>query len=196
MARRCSALLLAAFALLAAGGCAQTKRTWEVTSRTVGGWFTPSPVSGDGVDAAELPVLFIIRSNVVARMGPDTGARSAGTLQKADRVARLDVQSNWVRVWIPESGQVAWLSRDAVQPDIGGNHVRGTVPLNALIPLRVIATQAILREAPNSKAEVVAELSHGSELRFIDARGGWLKVADPLRKRVGWIAQNAVGRGY
>lgn len=196
MVRRFSPLLLIALALLAAGGCAQTKKTWDVTTRTLSGWFSINSVSAKGVDAAELPVLFIARSNVVARMGPNTNARSAGLLQKADRVARLDVQGNWVRVWIPESGQVAWVSRDELQPDVGGNHVRGTVPFNALIPLRVIATLANLRESPDPKAEVVAELRHGTELRFLDARGDWVKVADPLRKQMGWIARAAVGRGY
>jgi SH3-like domain-containing protein len=111
-------------------------------------------------------------------------------------VARLEVQANWVRVWIPESGRVAWVSRDAVQPDGGGNSVRGTVPFNALLPFRVIATMANLRESPDPKAEVVAELRHGTELRFLDARGGWMKVADPSRRRMGWIASAAVGRSY
>jgi SH3-like domain-containing protein len=196
MARRFSALLLAAFTLVVVGGCAATQRAWDSTTRTVGGWFSSNSVSADGVEAAELPTLFIVRSNVTARFGPDTRARSAGALQKGDRVARLEVQANWVRVWIPESGRVAWVSRDAVQPDGGGNHVRGTVPFNALLPFRVIATLANLRESPDPKADVVAELRHGTELRFLDARGGWVKVADPARRKMGWIASGAVGRSY
>lgn len=196
MARQFSALLLAAFSLLAVGGCASTQRAWDSTTRTVGGWFSSNSVSADGVSAAELPVLFIARSNVTARFGPDTKARSAGALQKGDRVARLEVQANWVRVWIPETGRVAWVSRDVVQPDGGGNSVKGTVPFNALLPFRVIATLANLREEPDPKATVVAELKHGTEIRFLDARGGWLKVADPSRKRMGWIASGAVGRSY
>jgi len=106
------------------------------------------------------------------------------------------VQANWVRVWIPETGRVAWVSRDTVQPDGGGNSVSGTVPFNALLPFRVIATLANLRESPDPKADVVAELRHGAELRFLDARGGWVKVAEPSRKRMGWIASGAVGRSY
>lgn len=194
MAQRFSALLLAALALLAAGGCAQTQRAWEGTKQTVSGWFTSNPVSAEGVAAAELPGLVIAKSNVVPKMGPDAKAKPAGALRMGDRVARLEVQGNWVRVWIPEGGQVAWVNREAVQPATGGNNVSGTVPFSALLGFRVAAAQASLREAPDPKANVVAGLRQGTELRFLDARGGWLKVADPAGRRLGWVPQSAVGR--
>ena len=194
MVRRFSALMLAALALATAGGCAQTQHAWESTKQTVSGWFTSNPVSADGVAAAELPMLVIAKSNVVPKMGPDAKAKPAGALRMGDRVARLEVQGNWVRVWVPEGGQVVWVNREAVQPDTGGNNVSGTVPFSALLPFRVAAAQANLREAPDPKANLVAELKQGTELRFLDIRGGWLKVADPAGRRMGWVAQNAVGR--
>jgi SH3-like domain-containing protein len=58
----------------------------------------------------------------------------------------------------------------------------------------VAAAKANLREAPDPKANLVAELKQGTELRFLDVRGGWFKVADPTSRRMGWISQNAVGR--
>ncbi|MGH7361641.1 MAG: SH3 domain-containing protein, partial [Candidatus Methylomirabilales bacterium] len=99
-----------------------------------------------------------------------------------------------VRVWIPEGGQVAWVNREAVQSDTQENNVSGTVPFSALLPFRVAAAQANLREAPDPKANLIAQLKQGTELRFLDVRGGWLKVADPEGRRMGWVAQNAVGR--
>lgn len=194
MVRRFTAPLLAALALSAAVGCAQTQRAWEGTKRTVSGWFSGSAVSADGVAAAELPSLVIAKANVVPKMGPDAKAKLAGALRRGDRVARLEVQGNWVRVWIPGDGQVAWVNREAVQPSSGGNSVSGTVPFGALLRFRVVAARANLREAPDPKASVVADLRQGTELRMLDARGGWLKVADPAGQRLGWIAQNAVGR--
>ncbi|MCI0370135.1 MAG: SH3 domain-containing protein [candidate division NC10 bacterium] len=194
MVRRFSALLLAFLALLATGGCAQTQQAWESTKQTVSGWFSFNPVSADGVAAKELPTLVIAKSNVVPKIGPDAKAKPAGALRMGDRVARLEVQGNWVRVWIPEGGQVAWVNREAVQPDTGENSVSGTVPFSALLPFRVAAAQANLREAPDPKANLVAELKQGTELRFLDVRGGWLKVADPAGRQMGWVAQSAVGR--
>lgn len=194
MVRRISVPLLAALALSAAVGCAQTQRAWDGTKRTFSGWFSGSAVSSDGVAAAELPALVIAKANVIPKMGPDAKAKPAGALRRGDRVARLEVQGNWVRVWIPEGGQVAWVNREAVQPATGGNSVSGTVPFGALLPFRVVAAQASLRETPDPKANVVGGLRQGTELRMLDARGGWLKVADPAGKRLGWVAQNAVGR--
>lgn len=194
MIRRFSALLLAALALAMAGGCAQTQQAWEGTKRTVSGWITSNPVSAEGVAAAELPALIIAKSNVVPKMGPDAKAKPAAALRMGDRVARLDVQGNWVRVWVPEGGQVAWVIRDAVQAAPDGNSMSGTIPFSALLPFRVAAAKANLREAPDPKASVVAELKQGTELRFLDVRGGWFKVADPAGRRMGWVSQNAVGR--
>jgi len=194
MVRRFSAPLLAALALFAALGCAQTQRAWEGTKRTVSGWFSSSPVSADGVAAAELPTLVFAKSNVIPKMGPDAKAKPAGALRMGDRVARLEVHGNWVRVWIPGDGQVAWVNREAVQPSSDGNSVSGNVPFGTLLPFRVVAARANLREAPDLKANVVADLKQGSELRMLDARGSWLKVADPAGKRLGWVSQNAVGR--
>jgi len=194
MVRRVSALLLAGLTLLAAGGCAQTQQVWESTKRTVSGWFASDPVSADGVAAAELPALVIAKSNVVPKTGPDAKAKPAGALRMGDRVARLEVQGNWVRVWIPEGGQVVWVNREAVQADTGGNPLSGTVPSSALLSFRVAAAQGSLREAPDPKAKAVAELKQGTELRLLDTRGGWLKVADPEGRRIGWIAQSMVRR--
>ncbi|MEK7367794.1 MAG: SH3 domain-containing protein [candidate division NC10 bacterium] len=194
MIRRFSALLLAALALAMAGGCAQTQQAWEGTKRTVSGWITSNPVSAEGVAAAELPALIIAKSNVIPKMGPDAKAKPAAALRMGDRVARLDVQGNWVRVWVPEGGQVAWVIRDAVQAAPDGNSMSGTIPFSALLPFRVAAAKANLREAPDSKANLVAELKQGTELRFLDVRGGWFKVADPAGRRMGWVSQNAVGR--
>jgi len=194
MIRRINAPLLAALALFAAVGCAQTQRAWEGTKQTVSGWFSGNSVSADGVAAAELPALVIARANVIPKMGPDAKAKPAGTLRRGDRVARLEVQGNWVRIWIPAGGQVAWVNREAVQPATGGNSVSGTVPFSALLPFRVMAAQASLRETPDPKASVVAGLRQGTELRMLDARAGWLKAADPAGQRLGWIALNAVGR--
>jgi len=194
MIRRFSALLLALLVLAAAGGCAQTQQAWDSTKSTVSGWFNFNPVSADGVAARELPTLLIAKSNVIPKVGPDAKAKSAGALRMGDMVARLEVQGNWVRVWIPEGGQVAWVNREAVQPDTQENNVSGTVPFSALLPFRVAAAQANLREAPDPKANLIAQLKQGTELRFLDVRGGWLKVADPEGMRMGWVAQNAVGR--
>jgi SH3-like domain-containing protein len=193
MIRRYNALLVAALVLIAAVGCAQTQQAWESTKRTVGGWFSGS-VSAEGVDASELPALIIARTNVVPRVGPDANANRAGTLRKGDRVARLDVQGNWVRIWVPDGSRVAWVTRDAVQAIPSGNSVTGTVPFNALPAYKVAAARANLRESPDPKASLVAELKQGAELRLLDVRGGWFKVADPVGRQMGWVSQNALGR--
>lgn len=194
MARRFTALVLAALVLIAAEGCAQTQQAWEGTKRTVGGWFSGSGVSAEGVDASELPGLIIARPNVVPRLGPDAKANPAGTLRKGDRVARLDVQGNWVRIWVPDGGRVVWVNREAVQAAPGGNSVTGTVPFSALPAYKVAAARANLRGSPDPKASLVAELKQGAELRLLDVRGGWFKVADPVGRQMGWVSQNALGR--
>ncbi|MBI2080677.1 MAG: SH3 domain-containing protein [candidate division NC10 bacterium] len=193
MIRRYNALLLAALVLIAAAGCAQTQQAWESTKRTVGGWFSGS-VSAEGVDASELPALIVARSNVVPRVGPDAKANRAGTLRKGDRVARLDVQGNWVRIWVPNGNRVVWVNQEAVQAIPSGNSVTGTVPFNALPAYKVAAARANLRESPDPKASLVAELKQGAELRLLDVRGGWFKVADPVGRQMGWVSQNALGR--
>jgi SH3-like domain-containing protein len=193
MAQRYNALLLAALVLIAAVGCAQTQQAWESTKRTVGGWFSSS-VTAEGVAASELPALVIARPNVVPRLGPDAKAKPAGALKKGDRVARLHVQGNWVRIWVPDRSQVVWVERAAVQAIPSGNSVAGTVPFSALPAYKVAAARANLRESPDPKASLVAELKQGTELRLLDVRGGWFKVAEPAGRRMGWVSQNALGR--
>lgn len=194
MARWFTALVLAALALIATAGCAQTQQAWEGTKRTVGGWFSGSGVSAEGVDASALPALIIAKRNVVPRVSPDLMAKSAGALKMGERVARLEYQGNWVRIWVPDGGRLVWVTREAVQAAPSGNSVTGTVPFKALPAYKVAAARANLRESPDPKAGLVSELKQGAEVRMLDVRGGWFKVADPVGRQMGWVSQNALGR--